>query len=101
MFEIIGYIEFCSWSFLACQSVSANHISVGSLPCASLHAEHFISPPPTRGQSLKCYYLVCIISVRLLVAYLIMVIIECVVGYQLSQRAQMIFSIDGVSTLSD
>ena len=39
------------------------------------------------GQSLKCYYLVCIISVRLLVAYLIMVIIECVVGYQLSQRA--------------
>ena len=44
-------------------------------------------PPPTRGQSLKCYYLVCIISVRLLVAYLIMVIIECVVGYQLSQRA--------------
>ena len=39
------------------------------------------------GQSLKCYYLVCIISVRLLVTYLIMVIIECVVGYQLSQRA--------------
>ena len=39
------------------------------------------------GQSLKCYYLFCIISVRLLVAYLIMVIIECVVGYQLSQRA--------------
>ena len=39
------------------------------------------------GQSLKCYYLVSIISVRLLVAYLIMVIIECVVGYQLSQRA--------------
>ena len=39
------------------------------------------------GQSLKCYYLVCIKSVRLLVAYLIMVIIECVVGYQLSQTA--------------